>query len=833
LRRARQHVSVGKNERGQRVVSLTELVLTALVDRFFSACTVSVMATVLFVMAACLTTQAATPAGTTINNSASATYVDPAAPGTPYSATSNTITLRVAEVAGITVTPRATAAVGGGLIVPGGQVNFDFTVSNTGNGTNAFSIPNTAIVGGTAGSTIVGTPEISYDGGVTFTPLATAAGTFSGSGATGRLQTTSIPAGGSVIVRIVTTIPANSTQNQTITAQLGNTGANDNSAATQNQSYAAGDTGNVFTTNNASEPSPGPPLNGQREAAAFSSTMVQARMQAFAQLLKSGAIATSNVDPQLDTIVYALTLNVLASYPSAGPAYIAAPLVATAMQLNGASAQRVFVSDVVPAQTLLSAVAAPPSGWTVVYSTDATSVATTAAFTTTAPGNLATVKRIGWIAAGPVPLGSAIAGFGFTVVASGVPAAAASTVLNIAQVFGQSQGDPTNLLVYDQSGDQFPSNFSAGNGSPGSSAPLGTAPANGVAPVSGPNDPGGNTGVAGGDNNVVNLAPQTALVNGPSGVPGALGPDGTNATDVTIQTVTVPAGLPPASGLPVPLQSAFTNTIGNTGTVPLLNVTLVPQLPVAPAGLPNGTTAAISWSGQATAAVYTYTSTSGWTLTGGSPVSIPSVAAGGTQNYSVVVTLPAGTAQSTNGGAAANGFPVPILASSTTPFGTSTNLTTDTTYTGFVKLTKLAQVFNADGSACDLAPTPAPNPACVVAGNFVQYTIAYANIIPASVGSGSTAPAASHMTIVEDGQAPPNTFAQLFGNVLVTSAVQGTAHDSTAGNTLTYFNAVGQNVGDIAGSGTATGDVTKYVDTFAAPLAPGGSGTVTFRRKIN
>jgi len=322
-------------------------------------------------------------------------------------------------------------------------------------------------------------------------------------------------------------------------------------------------------------------------------------------------------------------------------------------------------------------------------------------------------------------------------------------------------------------------------------------------------------------------------VNGPSGVPGAVGPDGTTTTDLTMQSVTVPQGLAPASGLPSPLQSTFTNTVGNQGTVPLQNVTLVPQVPAIAAALPDGTTVALSWPGQPAPVVYTYTSATGWTLTSGTPISIPTIASAGTQSYTVVISLPAGTAQSTNGGTAANGFAVPILASSTTGFGTSSNLTTDTVFTGFIKLVKLAQVFNADGSPCDLVPSAAPTPACVIDGNFVQYTIKYSNIIPALSGNGSSAPSALRMVITEDGQAPPNTFAALLDGVIVTSHVQASATDTLTANVITYFNAVGQNVGDIIGTGTATGDVTKYVDTFAVPLAPGQSGTFTFRRKIN
>lgn len=783
----------------------------------------------IFVIVGGAAVQAATTAGTTITNTASATYVDPAVPGTPLTTTSNNVVVTVAEISGITVTPQTPVAVGGGVIVPGGQVQFDFTVRNTGNYQDAFSIPNTALIGGTAGATLTGNLQISYDG-VTFLPFPSATGSFSG----GRLVTPpqGIPINGTVIVRAIATISAGAAQNATITAQLGNTGPNDNSAPTQNQSYNAGDSNNVFTTNNASQGVPGPPKNGQREAAGLSTASVTAKPQAFAEILKAGAVLSANINPQLSTALYTLTLNVLATYPSAGPAFVAEPLVATSMMLDGATAQRVLVSDVIPVNTVLQSVPAPPSGWTVVYSLDTTNIATTAAFTSVAPPSLASVKRLGWIAPGPIPLGASVTGFSFVVLASGVPNNAASTLLNIAQVYGQSQGDATHVVVYDQSGDQYPSNFSAGNGTPGSSVPLATAPTSGVAPSAGPNDPGGNTGVAGGDNNVLPLTPQTTLLNGPANAATATGPDGTTTSDFTMQSVTVPQGLPPASGLPAPLQSSFTNTVGNQGTVPLTNVSLVPQTPVNPAALPNGTTAAFSWTGQTTPVVYTYTSAGGWTLTSGTPISIPSIASGAAQNYTVVVTLPAGTLQSTNGGTAANGFPVPILASSTTTFGTSSNLTTDTVFTGFVKLTKLAQVFNADGTPCDVAPVAAPDPACVVTGNLVVYTIAYANIIPAVTG-GSLAPSALKMVITEDGQAAPNTFATLYSGVLATSHVLGSAIDTTSGNTITSFNAAGQNVGDIPGTGTATGDVTKYIDTFAAPLAPGKSGTFSFKRKIN
>jgi len=49
--------------------------------------------------------QALTPAGTVINNRATGTYEDPNNPGVPINATSNQVTVTVAEVAGLTAIP--------------------------------------------------------------------------------------------------------------------------------------------------------------------------------------------------------------------------------------------------------------------------------------------------------------------------------------------------------------------------------------------------------------------------------------------------------------------------------------------------------------------------------------------------------------------------------------------------------------------------------------------------------------------------------------------------------------------------------------------------------
>ncbi|MFN9209155.1 MAG: hypothetical protein ACK6C8_19795, partial [Pseudanabaena sp.] len=82
-----------------------------------------------------------TPANTQILNRASGTYVDPNNPLIPINATSNTVTVTVAEVAGITNVPAGIIDVNGGSVSLGDVVNFDFLVTNTGNAPSNIVFP--------------------------------------------------------------------------------------------------------------------------------------------------------------------------------------------------------------------------------------------------------------------------------------------------------------------------------------------------------------------------------------------------------------------------------------------------------------------------------------------------------------------------------------------------------------------------------------------------------------------------------------------------------------------------------------------------------------------
>jgi uncharacterized repeat protein (TIGR01451 family) len=83
---------------------------------------------------------AAPPAGTPIGNQASATYLDSS--GTPRTATSNLVTTIVQQVASFTLTADGTRT-----SAPGGQVVFPHVLTNTGNGTDDFSLAPSNLAG--------------------------------------------------------------------------------------------------------------------------------------------------------------------------------------------------------------------------------------------------------------------------------------------------------------------------------------------------------------------------------------------------------------------------------------------------------------------------------------------------------------------------------------------------------------------------------------------------------------------------------------------------------------------------------------------------------------
>lgn len=764
---------------------------------------------------------AGTAAGTAISNTASATYNDPNNAGQTLNATSNTVSVTVAEVAGVTAVGSAvtdTAPGHAGNLLPGDVVFFDFTATNIGNAANALTLPTAATLSGPG---TAGTLRFSTDGGVTFNDVPASG------------ITPAIAANGTVIVRVPVTVSASAATGDVIKVLVGNTGLNDNLSDTQNIGYPDTHTGGDLHTNSTTA------QNGQREASAFQTGTVGTQPQAFATLLLTRTGFTQGVTPSADTLTYGLGLNVASAAPTgagASRALAAADLVAAPLTVNGVSTPSVLISDAIPVGAVLSGTPAAPSGWTVVYTTTATAtIAGGAAWTTAAPTDLTTVTRVGFIAAGPVVRGAALSGFSYTVKTTGASASAATQVNNIAQLFGQTAGDTTNALVYDESGDQSPSNFND-DGSRGSNVPT-----NGVAnpATDGTDAANNNTGTGpGGEDNIYTVSPSGAVLNGPNGQPGAVGPTGSN-DDFSNQSTPIPAGTAPGATI-TPTAVTFTNTLQNPGTTALSGNTLLLPLPpaTAPGGaatdLPTGTTVTLAYGGAS--AVYTYNGTA-WSLTSGTAISVPILAAGASVNYTVAVQLPAGTPLSTDTG---KGFPVPILAdvdangNGIADPGEPANTTIDRVYTGFLQVTKRARIVAADGTTIIQDYSAGPSSANIQPGRFIDYQLSYANISSAQSGAqtGNRVLNAANAVLTEDGTAGGNNWAldQDGNGVIDTSNVVGSALDS-GGAAVSFYNGSATVGTDRTGT-TATTDVTRYLDTIGS-LPPGTPRTFTFRRKIN
>ncbi len=838
---------------------------------------------------------AGTAAGTGISNTATATYQDPNDPNnTPIYATSNTVTITVAKVAGVTATSsgisEAPSSVnpsntnqGNGTINTGDVVYFDYTITNVGNDNTQFFIPGapSQVQGGTFDpSTAAGQIQIvsvtDPNGNTTATAITVpTAGSLTGSiTGTGMPANGSFAAGASVKVRVPIKVTAN-TSGAPIKVVLGDTGANDNTAGTQNQSYVAstvtapsGVTGfgnyDIYTqkVTGSNDPVNGDSTNHRQEASVSQQIFLAATPKAFATILNTQTnfqAGTGATSPD-GTLTYGLSLRVENSSPDTG--FIPADLQGTAVKVDtGTGVQTksnmILVSDVVPTNTTLvtnNGVVAPLN-WTAVYSTDdpATTNPLQATWSTTAPTNATTIKRIGFIydaTTTPIAKGITVNSFSFKVTTN--VASNGGTVANLAQVFGQTTNnpaDPNIPLVYDESGDQNPDNYDGSTPAPDSNlkpSDFNTSSANnpaerGIATpaTQGIDNNNNNTGVGpGGEDNVFSLPATTAtILNGPNGQPSAVGPTGNN-DDFTNKSVQVPAAnSAPGSTIPNPGAITFTNTVQNPTGTAVSNVLLRPNNIVTnKTDLIDGTKVTISLG--ANSGTYSYSQTSGqFTLLSGTPVSIASLPANTSLNYTVSVQLPNNTPLSTDMNTTTNklygGYSVPIVAFTDNngngaydPGTDAGNITIDRVYTGYLKLTKEARIL--DGNGNQVAPAQANtytndptvlSPASVP-GNTIEYRIRYKNISEAASGTGNVVLNASNTVISEDGTLSPNTWFGLTVDPVFPNNPNGSAL-ATAG-TIT----VGPQNGDIQVYKNNLGTVTPSGSTGA------DNGNFIFRRRI-
>lgn len=225
--------------------------------------------------------------GTVINNQATGSFTDPANDNQEVLIESNTVQVTIAEVAGITVTPDGTEEAPATVNDPGpfqenGKINpedvvyFQYKITNVGNDPTKFFIPGAPsnITNGTQSGEI---EVIAYDPDgpdgadeTSITPeTIPAAGADTGT-ITGLPDNGSIAPGGSITIRVPIKVNAGLADGDVVTAIMGDTPPNDNSADTQNQDFQAGN--NDVTTQDNPDGTPGEsagePVNGVREASA-------------------------------------------------------------------------------------------------------------------------------------------------------------------------------------------------------------------------------------------------------------------------------------------------------------------------------------------------------------------------------------------------------------------------------------------------------------------------------------------------------------------------------------------------------------------------------------
>jgi hypothetical protein len=615
-----------------------------------------------------------TAADTQIRNQASATYSD--GNGNTFNTVSNTVTITVAKVGGLTITPDGQA---NPSVVPNqAGVNFTFRVTNVGNFTDQVrflaSGQSVRVIGpGTATSAVISGPNTNI--------LTNSADVLH-----------SLLQGGFVDVVVTVNISPSAAPGSTIQVFLG-----DATTGTNFDNVSANNSANEVRTVSTGA------VNGSRES-------------------RGDITVTVDNDGLLRTV-----MNV----PD-GPVGLASNIVYGVQACNDGQRpltavptdSTIYVVIPIPFGTEFSTGQTLPSGSQ--YSTTALSTPPgSAVWSNTAPGSLASVRRVRIPVGATIAAGTCSATFNVEVTITTLNATA--PIWAIAEAFANNFVAAT---VTDQSGDSF---TNRGDGNADFDEPFEGQPAN---PNQGIQQP------------TLLLQIGNVLI-GPLGSPNANGPTSNN-DDYTNRSVnTGIAGVAPGGVTTVSGQIVFINTVQNTGNANDLYTLTAPTVP-------SGYTVEISTDDGAN-----YT-----TVSGGGSVLL-AIPFGASDDIRVRVTAPAGQTVLT-------GFETVIRATSGIT-SANRNDTIDRLYTGFVRMVKSFTINNTTGTGAVGDAVP---------GAEVIYSIAYDNV-SSTGGTGNSTLTASNVLITEDGSAAPNNWATFTDHVVgATDTLGGTITGDTLGSTV-------------------------------------------------
>ncbi|MEA2786606.1 MAG: hypothetical protein QOF71_2710 [Candidatus Eremiobacteraeota bacterium] len=722
---------------------------------------------------------AATPAGTAISNTATATYQDPG--GTTYNSQSNTVTTTVQNAPSMTIAPTS-GAPGTNTVSPGGTITDTYTLTNTSNSAGYFQLTGVQNTddGVTAGMGTFSTYVVNAGAGnQSFATIA----------AVNNYLTTG-NAGGAFMTAVNGTITIGVTYQANV-----------------------GASGTITTKLTPAITLPGAPTGPAGTSTATSSTVVgqyndtvtvDARIDVQKLAVVGGSVA-------VPTVTYTVRF-------ANGGARNLAPVFKNALPGGNAAAYSgctnstacgVAFTDKLPSYnaTQLTLTAAVPTiagaTGTIIYSVDGTTWTTTqagavyigvflpatsitgAGLTTFQPNNNATSQNT--VSAGNASLT-------LTFVMNGSTATGAANGNAITNVANSTYGDQSGFIEGPGIGVQTVANNAAATTA--QTAPI-IANANGA--------------LAGAGFITSAASPlNTVLFNGPNGFPQAVGPTnnnddytavsytngGASVSAVTGNTVTVAAGA---------AATTITNSLQNTGNKDdTYNLTAATAAGLS--ALPAGWTVTFQSTGQAA-------SGSCGAVVVNTVITSVCVPSGATQTYKTIYTPPAGATVFN----AYTGYGDAITATSVND-NTKNNVTIDEIIVGgFVKLTKTWSV--ALLQPCATATVFTASSASVNPGDCVQYTITYLNVMP-SGGTNDITVNASSFVLTEDGAAA--------GGAQVAYA------NTWAANSNGLFAAPVDSNGGVLGGynpGPGAAGSSRFTDTIGA-LAAGATGNCTFKVQV-